>query len=1203
MPGVGHGAEHPLRVRHHDGGATVRTGHRGDTVRGTVGVGRVLHGDVAAVVHETQPHQTALLQRSQVSGIAHFHSPFPVGDGNRHHGTRHPGEEGGRGVLHFHQAEARLEALGAVAHEARPEIRPRDEVAQVGHHLATVAHPQGEGIAALEEALELLTGVVVEQDGLGPAFPRPQHVAVGEAATGHQGLELLKLDAPLEDVAHMHVHRSKTGAIEGGRHLHVGVDPLLAQHRQTGRNPASDIGRGHVVGRVIGEPGLQTRIGGVLAGGMLLIGALRVVPQALHLPAGLAPDGAKGGAAGAINLAAGTLEQDEVVFAHRAQHMGAGCQTVTGQQGQHRFLVFATNLDDGTQLLVEQGRQQVATHAIELDVEAAVTGKRHLGQGDEEAAVGAVVVGNQLAIRHQRLDGVEEALELDRVVQIRSALPKLAIDLGQGRGAEALLAVAKVDEDKVGLTEIGAQLRGHGIAHVLDPGKGGDEQGERRGHAALFPVLLPAGLHGHGVLAHRDGDAKGRAELFAHRFHGFVETRIFPRVAGGGHPVGGELDPLERADIGRCQVGQGLGHRHAGGGGMREQRHRGALAHGHGFTVVAVVGRGGDGAVSHRDLPGADHLVAVDEACYGAIADGDEEGLLRHGRQAQHALCGVAEGDAVQLQRLALGGQALHVAVHLGRLAKQHVQRQIDGLVVKVIIRESEMLLFGGGADDGIGGAFALAQGLEQRQLVLGHGQHIALLGFVAPDFQRAHARLVVRNGTQVEATTAIPVAHQLRHGVGETTGTHVVDENDGVVVPQLPAAVDHFLAATLHLGVVTLHGGEVEIFGRLTGRHGGGCAATQADVHGRTTQHDEGRPHRDLPFLDVLAANVADATRQHDGLVVAAHLDAVVARHLLFEGTEVTQDGRATEFVVEGGAAKGPFLHDVKGADDAARLAEVLLPGLLETGDAQVRDGEAHQARLGFGATACRTLVADFAAGAGGGTREGRDGGRVVVGLHLHQDVDALLVILVLTVGGAREEAATLAAFHHRGVVFVGRQDMIRRLLEGVLDHLEQRLGLLLAVDGPVGVEDLVTAVLGVRLGKHVELDVVGIATQPGEVGHQVIYFVIGQGQTQGHVGLFQGGATTTQHIYLGKGARLVVSKQGRGLVHLGKDHFHHAIVQQGRDLATLGHAQLTLGLHVIGNAALQPLDLFQAAVVGDVGCFGRPGGDSAGAGVTRNS
>ena len=631
---------------------------------------------------------------------------------------------------------------------------------------------------------------------------------------------------------------------------------------------------------------------------------------------------------------------------------------------------------------------------------------------------------------------------------------------------------------------------------------------------------------------------------------------------------------------------------------MREQRHRGALAHGHGFAVVAVVGGGGDGAIGHRDLPGADHLVAVDQTRHGAIADGDEEGFFRHGRQTQYPLGGLAQGDAIQLQRLALDRQARYVTVHLGGLAQQHVQRQIDGVVVKVLVGESQVFLFGGAADDGIRCTLTLAQRLEQRQLLFGHSQYVALLGFVAPDLQRAHARLVVRNGAQVEATTAIAIAHQLRHGVGEATGAHVVDEDDGVVVPQLPAAVDHLLAATLHLGVVTLHRGEVEIFRRLTGGHGGCGAAAQTDVHGRATQHDEGCPHRDLPFLDVLAADVADAARQHDGFVVAAHLDAIVARHLLFEGTEVTENGRTAELVVEGGAAKRPLLHDVKGADDAARLAEILLPGLFETGDAQVGDGETYQTRLGLGATACRTLVADFAAGAGSGAREGGDGGRVVVGLHLHQDVDLLLVVLVFAVGGAREEAATLAPFHHGGVVFIGRQDMIRRLLEGVLDHLEQRLGLLLTVDGPVGVEDLVAAVLGVCLGKHVELDVVGIATQPGEVLHQIVDFVVGQRQTQCHVGLGQGGAATSQHIHLGEGARLLMGKQGGGLVHLAKHRLHHAVVQHGGHVGALGGAQLTLGLHVIGDAALEPLDLIKAAVVDDVGCFGRPGGDSAGAG-----
>lgn len=107
----------------------------------------------------------------------------------------------------------------------------------------------------------------------------------------------------------------------------------------------------------------------------------------------------------------------------------------------------------------------------------------------------------------------------------------------------------------------------------------------------------------------------------------------------------------------------------------------------------------------------------------------------------------------------------------------------------------------------------------------------------------------------------------------------------------------------------------------------------------------------------------------------------------------------------------------------------------------------------------------------------------------------------------------------------------MIWRLLEGVLDHLEQRLGLRLAVYGPVGVEDLVTAVLGVRLGEHVELDVVGVATKLGEVLHQVVDFVVGQGQAQFDVGRGQGGAATTQHVHLGEGARFVMGKQGDGL------------------------------------------------------------------------
>ena len=68
-------------------------------------------------------------------------------------------------------------------------------------------------------------------------------------------------------------------------------------------------------------------------------------------------------------------------------------------------------------------------------------------------------------------------------------------------------------------------------------------------------------------------------------------------------------------------------------------------------------------------------------------------------------------------------------------------------------------------------------------------------------------------------------------------------------------------------------------------------------------------------------------------------------------------------------------------------------------------------------------------------------------------------------------------------------------------------------------------------------------------------------------------------------------MGKQGGCLVHLAKHRLHHAVVQHGGHIGTLGGTQLTLSLHVIGDAAFEPLDLIQATVVGDVGCFGRPG------------
>src|SRR5690606_28625794 len=160
----------------------------------------------------------------------------------------------------------------------------------------------------------------------------------------------------------------------------------------------------------------------------------------------------------------------------------------------------------------------------------------------------------------------------------------------------------------------------------------------------------------------------------------------------------------------------------------------------------------------------------------------------------------------------------------------------------------------------------------------------------------------------------------------------------------------------------------------------------------------------------------------------------------------------------------------------DATRLAIVLFPGLLETGDAQVGYGKAGQTGLGLAATTGRTLVADLAAGAGGGTGERGDGGRVVVGLDLHQDVYRFLMSTVFTGARLGEEATCNKALDDRGVVLVCRQHAFVVHLVGVLDQAEQAVFRSLAVDVPAGVEDLVQAVFGVGLGEHHQFDVAGV-------------------------------------------------------------------------------------------------------------------------------
>ena len=94
--------------------------------------------------------------------------------------------------------------------------------------------------------------------------------------------------------------------------------------------------------------------------------------------------------------------------------------------------------------------------------------------------------------------------------------------------------------------------------------------------------------------------------------------------------------------------------------------------------------------------------------------------------------------------------------------------------------------------------------------------------------------------------------------------------------------------------------------------------------------------PDRDLAFLDVIAAHVAEAAGDHDGLVITAHAATGIPMRRLLEGPEIAADVRPAEFIVERGAADRAVDHDVERRDDAIGFAQRrtrrLLPRLLET-------------------------------------------------------------------------------------------------------------------------------------------------------------------------------------------------------------------------------------------------------------------------------
>ena len=137
----------------------------------------------------------------------------------------------------------------------------------------------------------------------------------------------------------------------------------------------------------------------------------------------------------------------------------------------------------------------------------------------------------------------------------------------------------------------------------------------------------------------------------------------------------------------------------------------------------------------------------------------------------------------------------------------------------------------------------------------------------------------------------------------------------------------------------------------------------------------------------------------------------------------------------------------------------------------------------------------------------------------------------------------------------------------------------------------------LGVSLREHIEFDIVRVAAQRLESILQIVNFVIRQRKPQTEVGVNQRLTPQAQQVNAGDRRWLMMGKQFFTLFQRAENAFHHAVMKFGRHQRPLFIVEAA-GFDVIRDAALKAHNLRQAAVMGDVGSFRRPGRDGAGTG-----
>ena len=127
---------------------------------------------------------------------------------------------------------------------------------------------------------------------------------------------------------------------------------------------------------------------------------------------------------------------------HRSQFLGkqAGKQMITETALEHVGLLFQP---------IDVIHVGVVANRVEHQRQSALCCESHLAHGGEQAAVGTIVVSQQHVVTTQLLDSLKKGFQLQRI-DVRCMLADRVVGLREHRAAEAILALAQIDQQQFG---------------------------------------------------------------------------------------------------------------------------------------------------------------------------------------------------------------------------------------------------------------------------------------------------------------------------------------------------------------------------------------------------------------------------------------------------------------------------------------------------------------------------------------------------------------------------------------------------------------------------------------------------------------------------------------------------------------------------------------------------------------------------------